>query len=88
MRKRNVYNRLKAALEKDASIVTDYDKIKQATGIAPEYLYSLGLLKGDLKFLEAIGVAVRGYVNPGRKGYRVRWVLLNTSKLKERTANG
>lgn len=53
--------RLKIALEQDASILTDKVGLEKHEGNSEAYLLSLGLSKGDLRRLEASGIAIRGY---------------------------
>lgn len=70
-----IFEKVRAAVEADPSIVVSKADIDTAEGVSEEYMQSLGLHKALLKKLQRGGVALRGY-KPTEEGYRVRWMLL------------
>jgi hypothetical protein len=59
--KMGLRQRLKAACEKDSNIVVAADKLSAHPGFTTDYMTNLGLTKQDLKKLEHVGAAKRGY---------------------------
>ena len=70
--------RIKAAGDKDSTIVVPKSKLGESAGYSEEYFEYLGLSKQDLKNMEKEGLAMRGYLPKANTsgGHQVRWVLL------------
>lgn len=70
-----LYDRIANALKQDNTIAVRADALEKVQGFPVEYFEYLGITKGDLRKLEAKGLALRGY-SPTQKGNLVRWVLV------------
>jgi hypothetical protein len=70
--------KVKATCAKDASIVVAEDQVQESQGFSESYLEYLGLDRQDLKNLEKVGLAKRGYARGTTQngGHQVRWVLI------------
>ena len=71
--------KLSSALLLDPDIIIDRSEYQEYTGSTERYLVSLGLTRSDLKKLERVGRAVRGYL-PTAQGHNVRWLIFNKPK--------
>ncbi len=78
-------NKIKEAFNSNPNLFCDKAEIQSHVGTTTEELALYGLERKDLKRMEKIGLALRGYkrVRVGQQEYtELRWILINKGLLK------